>query len=175
MTVQYVETKRWEGVVSRCTNWSISRDKTRRKLGIIAYRSIAGYLETGRNRCYCKPYVHIAKLLAGANTCTYISWVSCTLVYRSGNTYRRPKPNIICLGSRALPAMKRSGRKDSGSPYISEFLLISLRNISKELSKVRIGGRRKVLQTINLPWRQHLWEYDIQDTDHPWSMYGESL
>ena len=46
--------------------------------------------------------------------------------------------------------MKRSGRKDSGSSYISEFLLISLSDISKELNKVRINGEREVLQTINL-------------------------
>jgi hypothetical protein len=94
--------------------------------------------------------------------------------HKFGNAHRRPKPNTICLGSSGLPSMKRSGRKDSGSSYISGFLVISLRDILKELSQLRIGGKRKV-QTICLPLRENPWEYDIQDIGHFESMYGESL
>ena len=43
-----------------------------------------------------------------------------------GDPHRRPKPNTISLGSSSLPSMKRSGRKDSGSSYISGFLVIPL-------------------------------------------------
>jgi hypothetical protein len=50
------------------------------------------------------------------------------------NTHRRPKPNTICLGSSGSPSMKRSGRKDSGSSYISGLRVIPLRGILKHLS-----------------------------------------
>ena len=91
-----------------------------------------------------------------------------------GDTYRRPKPNTICLGSSGLPSMKRSGRKDSGSSYISGFLVICLNDILKELSQLRAGDKRKV-RTICLPLRENLWEYDIQDIGHFELMYGEPL
>jgi len=70
--------------------------------------------------------------------------------------------------------MKRSGRKDSGSSYISGFLVIPLRNILKDLSQWRIGSKEKV-QTKRLPLRENPWEYDIQGIDHFESMYGEAL
>jgi len=70
--------------------------------------------------------------------------------------------------------MKRSGRKDSGSSYISGFLVICLSDILKELSQLRIGGKRKV-QTICLPLRESPREYYIRDIGHFELMYGESL
>jgi hypothetical protein len=60
-----------------------------------------------------------------------------------GNTHRRPKPNSICLGSSGSPSMKRSGRKDSGSSYISGFRVIALRDISKHLSQLRLVARER--------------------------------
>jgi hypothetical protein len=44
----------------------------------------------------------------------------------------------------------------------------------KELSQLRIGGKRNV-QTICLPLRESPREYDIQDIGHFESMYGERL
>jgi len=56
------------------------------------------------------------------------------VAWKFGNAYRCPKPNTICLGSSGSPSMKRSGRKNWGSSYISGFPVIPLRNILKELS-----------------------------------------
>jgi len=92
-----------------------------------------------------------------------------------GNAHRRPKPNIRCLGSSGLPSMKRSGRKDSGSSYISGFLVIPLKDILKDLSQWRIGSKRKTVQTICLPLRENPREYDIQGIGHFESTYGEAL
>ena len=91
-----------------------------------------------------------------------------------GNTHRRPKPNTNCLGSSGSPSMKRSGRKDSGSSYISGFLVIPLRDIFERPKPIAIGGEIEV-QTICLPLRANPLEYDIQDIDHLESMYGERL
>jgi hypothetical protein len=46
------------------------------------------------------------------------------------DAYRRPKPKAISLASSGLPSMKRSGRKDPGSSYISGFWVIALYRIS---------------------------------------------
>jgi len=70
--------------------------------------------------------------------------------------------------------MKRSGRKHWGSSYISGFLVICLSDILKELSQLRIGGKRNV-QTICLPVQESPREYDIRDIGHFESMYGEPL
>ena len=72
--------------------------------------------------------------------------------------------------------MNRSGRKDSGSSYISGFLVIALNDISKLMSQVRISDKREGrVHTIRLPWQENPWEYDIQDTGHFGLTYGESL
>jgi hypothetical protein len=46
--------------------------------------------------------------LPGQRLARISKWVA----WKSGNIYRRPKPNTICLGSSGLPSMKRSGRKE---------------------------------------------------------------
>ena len=71
--------------------------------------------------------------------------------------------------------MNRSGQKDSGSSYISGFLLICLNDILKELSQLRLGGGKRKVQTICLPLRENPWEYDTQDIRHFESMYEEPL
>jgi len=70
--------------------------------------------------------------------------------------------------------MKRSGRKDSGSSYISGFLVIPLRDIVERPKPMAIGGEIKI-QTICLPLRANPLEYDIQGIDHLELMYGGRL
>ena len=121
---------------------SILRDKTWGEFGF-TYCSVARDVKTSCDRCYCEPYIHISKYPAGTYT-FHILEGGCTRCYTSLETHRRPKPNINCFGSSCVPSMKRSGRKDSGSSYISGFLLSPLRNILKRvLCQMRIGEKRK--------------------------------
>ena len=70
--------------------------------------------------------------------------------------------------------MKRSGRKDSGSSYISGLRVIPLKGILKHLSQLRLVVGEKV-QTIRLPLPEIPRECYIQDIGHFESTYGESL
>ena len=66
-----MQKQNWEKAgFSRYT--SILRDKTRGEFWI-TYCSFASDLKTSCDRCYCEPYIHISKRLAGTYTCTYIS------------------------------------------------------------------------------------------------------
>ena len=107
-------------------------DKTWGELGITWY-TIVRDSETGCDWRYCEPYVHITKCLAGTNTCTYQDWAASTYDMWSQSWEYLPTSKA----KYHLPSIKRSGRKDWGSSYISGFLASTLSDISKALSQLR--------------------------------------